>query len=297
MKRLFLIAALQLVVLIGFAAEPLLKFGVIADIQYCDDNPRGSRYYRNSLQKLDDVVEALNQENVSFTVNLGDLVERDAVQNLPAVLERLKDLDNPVYNTTGNHDHWGVEDHNWLFKTVGMPASYYAFTEGNWRFIVLNTNEVSSYTTMAKKKEFAAMDKKISDEKRPTPTSYNGGVGKKQMRWLKRELKKAGRCGMNVLLFSHHPLHGVPGLNALNDVEIVELLSKFPGTVRGAIAGHHHDGAFAIQDGIFFITVDGIVETENDNAFGVVTIYPDRLELEGYGRTEPQKILLTEAAD
>ncbi len=297
MKKILCLAALQFFVLAVFAAEPIFKFGVIADIQYCDEDSRGNRYYRNSLQKLEEAADGLNKEQVRFTVNLGDLVECDAAQTLPAVLERLAGFENPVYNTTGNHDHWGVDDHKWLFKMAGMPAAYYAFSEGGWRFIVLNTNDVSSYTTMAGEKEFAAMDKIIRDEKRPVPTSYNGGIGKKQMRWLERELRKAERRGMNVLLFSHHPLYGVPGLNALNDVEIVALLSKYRGTVRGAIAGHHHDGAFATHNGIPFVTTEGMVETEVGNAYGVVSVYHDSIEFEGRGRTESHKILLTGAAD
>ncbi len=292
MKKLICAVALQLVVIACFATEPLFKFGVMADIQYCDDESRGNRYYRNSLQKLDEVVDALNEERVRFTVNLGDLVERDAMESLPPVLERLDNLKNPVYNTGGNHDYWDMYDYRRLHKMLGMPAAYYAFSEGDWRFIVLNTNEVSSYTKMANKKEFAAMEQKIKDEKRPAPTSYNGGISKKQMRWLEHELKKAGRRSMKVLIFSHHPLYGPKGLTALNDVEIVELLSKFPTVVKGAIAGHHHDGAFGTSNDIPFITTEGMVETESGNAYGVVTVYSDKIELEGQGRMKSHTITL-----
>ncbi len=148
MRRIVCTLALQLVALVVFAAEPV-RFGVLADIQYCDTERAGSRYYRNSLQKLDEAVAELNNEGVRFTLNLGDLVERDAAQNLPPVLARLDRLQKPVYNTGGNHDYWGTPDHKWFHKEIGMPSAYYAFGAGDWRFIVLNTNEVSSYTEMA----------------------------------------------------------------------------------------------------------------------------------------------------
>ncbi len=277
-------AALQLVALCGALAMEPLKFGVIADIQYCDAASSGSRYYRNSLQKLEEAVEELNAEGVRFTVNLGDLVDRDASRNLEPVLARLAKLENGVYNTTGNHDYGDVQDNGWLYGMLGMPASYYAFSEGGWRFIVLNTNEIASYSNMRNGSELTLMLRKIKYENRPNGADYNGGVGAKQRRWLERELKKAERREMNVLLFSHHPLCGVRGLTALDDVEVLELLSRYSTIVRGVISGHHHSGAFEVRGGIPFITTEGMVETEDANAYGVVSVYPDRIEFEGRGR-------------
>jgi hypothetical protein len=43
--------------------RPVIRFGIISDIQYCDCETGGSRYYRNSLHKL-----ALNDREVLSTV-------------------------------------------------------------------------------------------------------------------------------------------------------------------------------------------------------------------------------------
>jgi manganese-dependent ADP-ribose/CDP-alcohol diphosphatase len=290
MKKIVIIAALQFVVMAAFAAEPF-KFGVIADPQYCDCDASGSRYYRESLSKLDEAVEKFNAENVRFTITLGDIVDRDAKQNLAPVLARLARLDKPVYHSTGNHDYWDMDDYRWLHKKLGMPATYYAFSEGGWRFIVLNTNEVATYTSMAAKREHDAIMKKIERENRTAPMIYSGGIGKKQMRWLKRELKMAERKGENVLVFSHHPLCGPTPEIALNGLEIVELLSKYPDTVQGTIAGHMHEGDSGVQDGMHFITVEGMI-TGAENAFGLVTLHPDRIEFEGHGRVSSHTIPL-----
>lgn len=49
-------------------------------------------------------------------------------------------------------------------------------------------------------------------------------------------------------------------------------------------------------DGELFISnvkgTEGMIETETENAYGMVTIYPDKIELEGKGRTQSHSISL-----
>jgi len=271
-----------------------IKFGIIADIQYCDCDTRGSRYYRNSLQKLEKCIDNLNKEGVEFTVNLGDLVDRDTPRNLAPVLLLLDRLNTHIYNLTGNHDYENVTENNQLYEQLGMPGEYYSFCKGNWRFIMLNTNEVASYANVKgtkKEAELAEIMQRIKEGKRSNGASYNGGISKKQMLWLEQELKKSQRDSVNTLIFSHHPLYGIKGLTALNDLEIIELLSEYS-TVKGVISGHHHSGAFGMYKGIPFITTEGMIETESGNAYGIVTIYPDKIELDGRDRTKSHTISL-----
>lgn len=271
-----------------------IKFGIIADIQYCDCGTRGSRFYRNSLQKLEKSIDDFNKEEVRFIVNLGDLVDRDTPRNLDSVLVRLGKSNVPVYNLTGNHDYDNVTNNDQLYKQLDMPGEYYAIREDNWCFIMLNTNEVSSYANVegtSKEVELAKMLQKIKDEKLPNGASYNGGVSKRQIQWLKSELEKSQQDSVNTLIFSHHPIYGAEGLTALNDLEITELLSRYP-TVKGVISGHHHPSAFGVYKDIPFITTAGMIETETENAYGMVTIYPDKIELEGKGRTQSHSISL-----
>ncbi|GAB6010057.1 metallophosphoesterase [Dysgonomonas reticulitermitis] len=273
----------------------IIRIGLIADIQYCDCDKSGNRYYRNTLQKLVECVDDLNGKEVQFTINLGDLVDRDTPRNIDSVLIRLDKLDAVVYNLTGNHDYGDVQDNDQLYKRLNMPGEYYSFNKGNWHFIMLNTNEIASYANVKgteKDVELAEMLQKIKDQKRPNGASYNGGISKKQMQWLEQELKKSQQDSVNTLIFSHHPLYGVKGLTALNDIEIIDLLSKYPTTVKGVISGHHHAGAFGVYKDIPFITTEGMVETESINAYGIVTIYPDKIELEGKGSTKSRTILL-----
>lgn len=53
------------------------------------------------------------------------------------------------------------------------------------------------------------------------------------------------------------------------------------------MAGHDHDGGYYLDEdtGIHHVTFEGVIETPPDsNAFGIVSVYEDRMELKGSGR-------------
>lgn len=271
----------------------LIKFGLIADIQYCDCDAANNRYYRNSLPKLDEAIEYFNKNDVQFTINLGDLSDRNPA-SLDTIMLRLKRLDKKVYNTTGNHDYNGITDNKYLFKKLKMPSEYYSFKKGKWQFIILNTNEIASYANVEgtyKEGELHEMQSRIKEEKRNNGAPWNGGISKKQMQWLQKELEKAQKKAQNVIVFSHHPLYPEMGLTALNDKEILDLIGKYS-CVKALFAGHHHVGAFGYYNNIPSVTVQGIVETENENAYGIVEIYSDKIVLNGKGRMKSYEFQL-----
>lgn len=266
--------------------DTVIRIGIIADIQYCDCDSRGSRYYRNSLEKLEECVNDLNKERVRFTVNLGDLVDRDTPHNIDSVLSRLNKLNAVVCNLTGNHDYNNIHDNNLLHKLLQMPAEYYSFSMGSWRFVMLNTNEVASYSNAVgtwKEKELVEMKSNIQNAGGQNAAEYNGGVSSRQLQWLQQVLEDSDRTDEKVLIFSHHPLGCVNGLTALNDKEVTSLISKYK-CVKALIAGHHHSGAFCEIDSLPGIVVEGMVETADQNAFGIIDLFSDKLVLKGYGR-------------
>lgn len=271
--------------------KPLLRVGIIADIQYGDLETAGTRYYRHSLQKLEACVADLNREKVDFSLNLGDLTDRRP-QDLDPILSLLNGLSSPVYNTPGNHDYVDIKDNQALYKKLGMSASYYKVEKGDWVFVLLNTNEVASYSNVArtpKEKELAAMMDRIKKDGRNNGQTWNGGISREQMKWLASTLKTAGKKKKNVLVFTHHPLYPEEGYTALNDKEILETLSRFS-CVKGVISGHHHTGAFATYKGIPCITTEGMIETADTNAYAVLEIFENRFVLEGRGRTKTHEV-------
>lgn len=271
-------------------SKPILRVGLIADIQYADVESRGTRYYRNSLKKLRDCVENLNKQKVKFSLNLGDIIDRNP-KDLDSVLYILKGLKKPIYTTTGNHDYHGVTDNQFLYKKLDMPAEYYAFKQKNWLFIMLNTNEVASYANVAgtwKEKELTTMVDSIKLAKGVNAEEYNGGISSRQLNWLDSLLAKAQSQHQKVLIFSHHPLDFSRGFTALNSQEILNVIAKY-NCIKALFAGHHHSGDFGYHSSIPCITLEGMVETSDENAYGFLEIYSDRFEVRGVGRTKSYK--------
>lgn len=274
------------------AQQKALQIGLIADIQYADKADRGTRFYRASLEKLSESVKALNEAQVDFTVVLGDLVD-EGPKDLQPVKDRLKQSRAPVYSLLGNHDYVAVKDPYSLYKTLEMPAPYYTVDQAGWRFIFLNTNELSSYATVPGSKqetEFKLLEEQLKEEGRPKVLPWNGGIGKTQMKWLEKQLRTAGKKDLKVIVFMHHPL--LPDNNAheaLNNLDILDLLSKYS-QVKAAISGHNHAGAFAMHKGLPCITLEGMVETADRNAYGTLTLGENKLIISGSGRLSSRVI-------
>lgn len=57
---------------------------------------------------------------------------------------------------------------------------------------------------------------------------WNGGISRKQMKWLDDLLGKCERNHNNVLIFTHHPLYPQSEFTALNNMEILNTISKYP---------------------------------------------------------------------
>lgn len=269
-------------------------FGLVADIQYGDCDANRARFYRNSLSKLEECITAFNEAEVAFTVNLGDSVDRSQ-NDLAPVLERFAKLRAPLYHITGNHDYKGLKNNETLYRQLGMPGEYYSVLRNGWRLIMLNTNEIASYSNCGgtwKEAELKQMEKIIALEKRNNGQTYNGGVSSKQLQWLDTQLREARDKGEQVLVFSHHPLYPPIGLTALNDKEILNILSSYP-CVKAVISGHHHAGAYGEYRGISCITLEGMIETEKTTAYAVVKVTPEAISIKGQGRAKSRVIPLS----
>lgn len=273
-------------------AAPAVRFGVIADIQYADQPDRGTRYYRRSLQKMDSCVADLNNEQLAFSAVFGDLVDQGP-KDLGPVMAQLKRLKAGFRNVLGNHDFVGVSDRDALFRQFEMPAPYYAFEKGGWMFIVLNTNEVSGYGAnegAPVRKEWEAQIDGLKKAGRKNMQPWNGGVSRRQLSWLEQQLAKAKKKKENVLVFTHHPLFPESGYETLNNRAVLAILEKFP-NVKGILSGHHHTGGFAYYNRIPAVTLEGMIETPDQNAYGVVELYPDKIVLTGRGRMSSRTLL------
>ncbi|SMD08568.1 metallophosphoesterase [Pedobacter nyackensis] len=269
----------------GQQAQPIIRFGVIADIQYAEKEDHGSRFYRNSIEKMDSCIIGLNKKKLAFNVVFGDLVDQGP-KDLKPIMAHLRKLRAGYKNVLGNHDYVDVKDKEMLYKQFDMPAPHYVFEKANWMFIVLNTNEVSEYGANENSpflKEWRDLSATLKREGRKNSLPWNGGISSIQLNWLENNLKRAQNKQKNVLVFTHHPLYPENGYEALNNREILRVLEMYP-NVKGVISGHHHEGNFAYYNKIPSIVLEGMVETSKENAYGVVELYPNKIVLIGHGR-------------
>ncbi len=63
--------------------------------------------------------------------------------------------------------------------------------------------------------------------------------------------------------------------------------------MKAYINGHNHKGDYGIKNGIHFLTLKGMVETEI-NAYSIISIHHNRLIINGHGRETDRSLLIRE---
>lgn len=278
---------------IGSTNQPLFRFGVIADVQYADKEPQSKRRFRAALEKLRACVGQLNQQDLAFVVNLGDLIDGHGAASaaeLATVAGVLAQLKAPVRHVIGNHC---LEvDRPALLKTLRLDSPYYEFEVKGWRFIVLDGMDIS---VKAPKGSPEARQAQQYLARSPNLATYNGAIGATQLAWLKQTLADASRRKQKVIVFCHHPtlpVASLAGITLWNAAEVESALAA-AGCTRAYIAGHDHQGWYAQQDGIHHLTIPGMVDAPDEsNAYAVVEVFADRLVVHGVG-TVPSRVLAT----
>ena len=112
----------------------------------------------------------------------------------------------------------------------------------------------------------------------------------KQLKWIESRLVTATKAKERVMLFCHFPVFPKNGHNLWNDKVLTELLARYP-CVVAYINGHNHAGNYGQRDGIHYLTLKGMVDTE-ENSYAVIEVYADRLVVKGFGRERSRELPL-----
>lgn len=283
---------------VGAAEEeaPLFSIGLIADAQYVDADPGGIRHYRNSIKKLGSAVNSINEAAVDFSIHLGDLIDRD-FESFDQILEPLSQLKSSVIQIPGNHDFSVPDDKKpEVFGKLGMTQPYHSFSKGGFRFVFLDGTEVSTFAHPRDSdvfKEATAILKEFEAEGRKNAKSWNGTISKVQLAWLKGELAAARVVGEKVIISCHYPILPDNSHNLWSDREVLAVIDQFPGTVAAWFNGHNHAGNYAERNGVHYVTVQGMVDTEDTNAFAVLEVSPELLKIRGSGRVPSRSMTIS----
>jgi 3',5'-cyclic AMP phosphodiesterase CpdA len=270
------------------ASSPLLRFGVIADCQYADKPDGPVRLYRLSVAKLKEAVATLNEGDLRFSFHLGDMVD-EFPASFDTIMPIWGKLRMPKIQVLGNHDFQIPREQ--LLPTMGMPSSYYQFRRNGWRFIVVDTNDISTYGNPKGSEKYALAEKMRADLQaagKPNAQTWNGGVGAEQFAWIEQILEHARRAGDKVVLNAHHPIYPLNEHNAYNDTQLVELVTSYDNVVAW-FNGHNHGGNYGFTGGKHFINFKGMVDTKT-TSYAMVQAFEDHLKIDGFGR-EPNRIV------
>lgn len=274
--------------------SPRLKLGIMADPQYADldPNPRLDRHFRQSLPKLREAVAHFNNQALDAVVVLGDLIDRDW-ENLAPVLQVLDTLHAPRILLPGNHDFLvDPERLPDIHAALGMPAPYHEVQVKGLRLLVTDGNEISVFAPpigdprrLEAEARLAAM--KAMDA--PNANAWNAGISDRQAGWIADRLSAAAAAGEKVILLGHYPIYP-PSDHALWGAEtLTDLITSSPAAIA-YLCGHDHRGNCAERNDVHFVNFRGMVDTEYDNAFAVLSVFDDRIEITGHGR-EPSRRL------
>lgn len=262
------------------------EIGIIADCQYCNCETKGNRFYKQSISKFKSAIKKLNTKKLDYTIHLGDFIDRN-FESLDSVLPIWNSLKSEKYHVLGNHDFSVSDSLKPLVPTkMGLKNRYYSFIKNNWRFIVLDGNDLSYYgvITNSKKKETDSLFNLLKNEDEPNLQTWNGGLSSDQLQWVKEELNQAKNKNEYVGFYCHFPAgRNGDAHNLWNYKQFLQIIEGYE-NVKFYFNGHNHNGDYLEKNNVHHLTFKGMLDTENTSAFATAKFTKDSIFIKGYGR-------------
>jgi alkaline phosphatase len=250
-------------------ARPL-RVGLVTDLHYADKAPAGTRHYRESLTKLAEAARQFEQDQPTFVVELGDLI--DAADSVAVEQRYLKTI-NREFSAIGKDRHYVLGNHcvDTLTKeeflgSVQQEKSYYSFDRGGVHFVVLDACFRSDGEPY-ERKNFKWTDANI-------PAA--------ELEWLTADLKAAdgkaadGKANdQPVIVFAHQRLDVSNNHGVKNHAEVRKVLEA-SGRVLAVFQGHSHQNDVKEIGGIHYCTLVAMVEGsgEENSGYSLLEIEP-----------------------
>lgn len=260
----------------SIARQRTARFGIVTDCHYADADAQGTRFYRESLDKLSECVTLMNAERVDFIIELGDFKDQDkppAEQNtlsyLQAAEKVLKRFNGPTYHVLGNHDMDSISKIQFLKRlgntNIDSNRSYYSFGSNGLHYVVLDAN----YRTDGADYDHGNFD------------WTDANIPSKELNWLKRDLAAAPGA---VIVFIHQLLDGTGSVYVKNAIHVRQILEA-SGKVLAVFQGHHHPGSYSNIAGIHYYTLKAVVEGQGlqNSSYAIVEVHPNgSITITGY---------------
>lgn len=271
-------------------------FGVIADPQYAPfvTNSSRTRYYSNSLYKLSNALEHLDQEQLSFVITLGDIIDREW-QSFDHIMPIYDKSSHQHYFVLGNHDYDVSPEYlSSITRMAGLQKTYYDYKKDGIRFIVLDGNDVSVFAPPIgdHRRELAKERlEKLKLAKAINAQAWNGSLSDEQFDWLKNVLDRAKIDNEPVIINCHYPVYPMNEHNLWDSERIVDLITTYP-NVLAYFCGHNHAGNYGQKKHVHFVNFKGMVDTPNDSPYSIVQIFKDKIKINGFSTEENRELAI-----
>ena len=280
-------------------------------------------YYATSAEeakiKRTDDDNTDTSSRLAFVVNLGDLINNNLLWNADPILEVFETILVPKFSLLGNHDRRTNHDR---FGTRNMTISHWLLRRMQQKYSREWASQVSLSYTMGR--DYHHGDDKLRsaeqlpERSRNTPLSEppvwyysfsyppyihfifldsqldfgNSPGGTQQRVWFEQELQYAVMQNFAVIIFAHSPF------NLWSTVA-----AKYSDRILGLFFGHVHKGGYKVHrvvgnplepeiksHRVHEVTLQGMI-LGNTNAFGILEIFTDRMELNGFGRVPTRELV------
>jgi len=256
-----------------------LSFGIVTDAHYAD-RPGGGRVYRESLAKMTECVELMNDKKVDFLIELGDHkdqddppVEKKTLEYLDAIEAVFAEFKGPRYHVLGNHDLDSLSKQQFLahVENTGIPkdATYYSYDCKGVHFVVLD----------------ACFNKELEPYDHGNFGWRQTWIPPEELEWLKKDLASTDKP---VIVFSHQLLCG-NGNHRVRNCDKVRNILEANKNVLASFTGHFHRGQYELIEGIHYYTLKAMVDGsgEKNNAYAIVDVHEDNsMTITGYRRAD-----------
>jgi len=228
----------------GTGAGPVVRVGMMTDLHHADKDAAGSRFYRETLGKLDEAAEYFQSDRPDVLVELGDLI--DAADSVETELRYLSTINRP-FSAIATDRHYVLGNHcvDTLTKEeflagVQRERSYYSFDRSGVHFIVLDSCFRSDGVPYGRR-NFVWTDPNIPPE---------------ELEWLKADLQSNRNP---VVVFAHQRLD-VSDNHGVKNAAAVRSILETGGNVSVVFQGHSHKNDLRSIGGIFYCTLVAMIE-------------------------------------
>lgn len=252
----------------GTEGKSKLSFGIVSDAHYADKDPGRSRIYRESIAKMAECVQLMNNKEVDYLIELGDFIDKGADAGEKAALGHLDTIervyrkyDGPRYHVLGNHDMDKISKQQFLSRVentgIKKAASYYSFDSNGIHFVVLD----ACFTSSGEPYDHGKFGWK------------DANIPPKEMGWLQQDLAATSK---RVIVFVHQLLDGEGSHYVKNAAKVRQILQQDEG-VLAVFQGHNHGGHYSHIQGIHYYTLKAMVEGsgEENNSYAIVDVHAD----------------------